>query len=279
MDLASVVEHERTIALLSAAASRKVLFAWRRTGTDYTANLSAGWDRRLPKIRTDLAGTFKQAALAGSISSALALADQDSWIAPDHVVNVNAFAGYASSGAPLDDVLRRPVSYSKQLIGDGMPVQEAWRRGGSLLMGIVSTQVADVARQAAGVDIATRAGVGYVRMVGPGACSRCTILAGKFFRWNQGFLRHPRCNCVHVATNLSSSAAAKSEGLIDDPYEAFQGLTEAEQNRIYGPANAAAIRDGGDIYQVVNSRRRSSGITTAEVLDGAGTRAHSRVGG
>lgn len=273
MLIPSVLEHERTIAVLSAAASRKALFAWGRTGTDYTANLSVGWERRLPKIKTDLAETFRQAALAGSVSSGFALADQDTWVAPDHFVNVHAFTGYAASGVPLNDLLRRPVSYSKQLIGAGVPVQEAWRRGGIMLDGIMKTQVADVARQAASVDIATRVGIGYTRMVGPGACSRCTILAGKFFRWNQGFLRHPRCNCVHVATTAKSTAAAQAEGLISDPYEAFNALSREEQDRIYGAANAAAIRDGSDIYQVVNANRRGSGITTAE---GTGKRGYSK---
>ena len=34
---------------------------------------------------------------------------------------------------------------------------------------------------------------GYVRMVQAGACSRCVVLAGKWYRKNQGFQRHPGC--------------------------------------------------------------------------------------
>lgn len=260
----AVKEHERKIAQLVGVASRQALFGWRRMGKDYSAQLSRGWQIRLPSIEAELNATLRKAALEGSISSAFALAEQGVWVTPNAFVDVDAFVGYSAAGYPLQQALSRPVPYTKQLIGSGVPVQEALRRGGMLLQGIVSTQVTDVARQAAQVDIATRVGTGYTRMVGPGACSRCTILAGKFFRWNQGFLRHPRCNCVHVATTAKSTAAARAEGLIDDPYEAFHALSEAEQNRIYGASNAAAIRDGSDIYQVTNARRRSTGITTAE---------------
>ena len=42
---------------------------------------------------------------------------------------------------------------------------------------------------------------------------------------------------------------------MSDPYEYFESLSEAEQDRIYTKAGAQAIRDGGDIFQVVNSRR------------------------
>lgn len=262
--VASARAHEKRVAVLAGVASRQGLFAWRRMGKDYANSLDRGWQLRLPSVTAGLNTHLRSAALEGSVSSAFALADQGVWVAPDHFVDIDEFLGFSSSGARLNQTLSRPVSHTKQLIAAGVPVQEALRRGGALLQGIISTQVTDVARQAAQVDIVTRVGTGYTRMVGPGACSRCTILAGKFFRWNQGFLRHPRCNCVHVATTAKSTAAAKAEGLIDDPYEAFNMLTEAEQDRIYGAANAAAIRDGSDIYQVVNARRRSTGITTAE---------------
>lgn len=268
----SVVRHENVVAAAVALASRRALFLWNRSGRDYSGTIGTAWLARLPRVQASLAGTFQEVALSGSISGAYSLADQGTWVAPDHFANVNNYAGYAASGMPLNSVLYRPVTYTKQLIESGVPVQEALRRGGNLLNGIIQTQVTDVARQAAQVDIATRVSVGYTRMVGPGACSRCVILAGKFFRWNQGFLRHPRCNCVHVATAAKSTAAAKAEGLIDDPYEAFRSLSEAEQDRIYGAANAAAIRDGSDIYQVVNAKRRSTGITTAE---GTGRRGYS----
>src|SRR5690625_5568244 len=92
-------------------------------------------------------------------------------------------------------------------------------------------------------------------MVNPGACDRCAILAGRFYRWNDGFLRHPDCMCEHVATTASSEQEAFDRGLIEDPYEYFESLSEEEQDRRFGKAGAQAIRDGADMSQVVNARR------------------------
>ena len=72
------------------------------------------------------------------------------------------------------------------------------------------------------------------------------------------------CDCVHVQTRASGTQAARDEGLIDDPYEYFHSLSEAEQDRVFGKGYARSIRDGGDIYQVVNSKRGRVGAFTTE---------------
>jgi hypothetical protein len=46
-----------------------------------------------------------------------------------------------------------------------------------------------------------------------------------------------------------------------DPYAYFRSLSEAEQNRTFGEIEAQAVRDGADIYRVVNLGR--SGLGTA----------------
>lgn len=126
---------------------------------------------------------------------------------------------------------------------------------------IVSTQLADVARSAAGTSIAARPEVGgYIRMANPGACSRCAILAGRKYRWNEGFERHPNCLCEHVPVADMESKLA--EGLIADPQEYFESLDAAEQDRVFTKAGARAIRDGADISRVVNARR---GMSTAQI--------------
>lgn len=61
------------------------------------------------------------------------------------------------------------------------------------------------------------------------------------------------CDCVHQP--VAGRAAAEAEGLVSDPYEYFEGLTQAEQDRWFGKANAQAIRDGADLNQVVNAQR------------------------
>jgi hypothetical protein len=84
------------------------------------------------------------------------------------------------------------------------------------------------------------------------SCSRCAILAGKWFRWNAGFSRHPRCDCRHIP------AAEDAEDLRTDPAAAVAsgqvtGLSQADQQ---------ALADGADLNQVVNAHR---GMSTATV--------------
>ena len=122
---------------------------------------------------------------------------------------------------------------------------------------IVATQLQDVARSTLATDIATRPAIeGYVRQITAGACSRCAILAGRFYRWNEGFDRHPNCNCEHIPTTRDNAGEVAT-----DPREYFDSLDEAEQDRIFSKAGAEAIRMGADPVQVVNAR---SGMTTAQ---------------
>lgn len=197
----------------------------------------------------------KRAALGGATYSALTLAQQGSYIAPSDLADVAAFAGYAADGRPLDTLLQTIAYGTLARIGTGVPTNAALRLGSDVLAQLVQTIIADAARQAAGVDIVTRPSVGYVRMLNPPSCARCTVLAGKFFEWNAGFLRHPGCDCVHVAATVKSTEAARREGLIGDQYAYFNSLSREEQDRTFTKAGAQAIRDGGDINQIVNSRR------------------------
>ena len=178
------------------------------------------------------------------------LADAGDYVPPQVMVDPRAFgSGYAASGGSLYDYFSGPVYDSLTLIRQGMSVDEALNRAGRAYGSLASLGIADTARQAAGADTATRRNVGYIRVVSPGACSRCMILAGKFYRWNEGFLRHPHCYCRHVPSTQSLAG-----DMITDPMEAFNDLSEAEQDRRFGKESAQAIRDGADISQVVNAR-------------------------
>lgn len=122
---------------------------------------------------------------------------------------------------------------------------------------VTQTLISDTARAAEAAAIGPREWVdGYVRMLNPPSCSRCAILAGRFYRWNTGFKRHPLCDCVHIP-----AAEADYGDLRVNPDRYFNSLTREEQNKAFTNAGAQAIRDGGDISQVVNARR---GMNTAQ---------------
>jgi hypothetical protein len=169
-----------------------------------------------------------------------------------------SLVGVASDGRPLPSLLRSPLTNTKMLIAQGSP--EPIVATVSRVERIVATQVQDAARAAESAVIASRAKVGgYVRQLTPPSCSRCAILAGRWYRYNTGFQRHPHCDCVHIP------AAEDAAGdLVTNPRDYFDSLTPAQQDAIFTKSGAKAIRDGADIGQVVNARR---GMFKAQELD------------
>lgn len=241
------------IAATTAAAARKL---WRRLGADF----SRQWETVGPQI-LDLVNAGRAAAIVTALPyTAATLAQQDVDAPRAGHLNPARFGASAPSGAPVSYVVEEPIIQARSLVGAGAPVVSALERSGTYLAGIVLTMLADTRRGVYGADIIARPAVGgYVRMLQPPSCSRCVILAGKFFRWNQGFQRHPRCDCQHLP--VAGRAAAERSGLISDPYEYFNSLTPREQEAVFGKSEARAIRDGGDIYRIGNVRMR--GLSTA----------------
>lgn len=241
---------------LAVAAARR---AWGRVNPDF---IGPSWREQAMILGPALGTSMQAAAYAGTRYGVMDLAQRGVYVQPTAFAVSTQFGHAAPSGVPLETVLLAPMKRALKWIGDGEDPLEALSKGRSLLDGIVRTFVADAGRLAGSTDIATRPGVGWIRMLNPPSCDACSILAGRWYRWNAGFLRHPRCRCIHRPSQ--SLAAARSEGLIDDPYEYFNSLSEEEQNRRFGKDKAQAIRDGGDIYRVQNSWRGRDGLTTAE---------------
>lgn len=246
------------LQVLAVAAARR---SWSRIDPQF---LSETWTRALWDLTPVVSAVQVRAATAGASYGAMSLAEQGAYVAPEAFVDPAAFGGYAADGRSLTGALYSPITNVKTWIGGGYGAQQALSMGRSSLETLIRTTVADAGRQAASVDVAARKGVGYVRMLNPPSCPRCVVLAGKFFRWNTGFRRHPRCDCVHVMSTVGSTQGARDEGLISDPYNYFHGLSKAEQDRMWGANSAQAIRDGADIFQVTNARRDVHGMFTTE---------------
>lgn len=130
---------------------------------------------------------------------------------------------------------------------------------GRWLEAVAASVVIDAARAAETAATTAYPEVdGYVRMLNPPSCSRCVVLAGRFYRWNDGFSRHePTCDCRHIPVS-----EAIAGDLTVNPSRYFWSLTRAEQDKTFTAAGAQAIRDGADINQVVNARR---GMRKAQV--------------
>jgi len=118
---------------------------------------------------------------------------------------------------------------------------------------IVLILTADAGRTAAVVDIGRRPAItGYVRSLNLPSCGRCAVLAGRVYRHSTGFLRHPRCDCLMTPTTTELGAE-----LVLDPTDAIAngditGLSAAD---------LAALDAGADLGQVVNVRKKATGLT------------------
>ena len=249
----TAVKHYRAMLRLQRSARAAAAVAWSSLSAAY---LSESWDSVSPALVAAVSKLQLDAATRGAGYGGNTLADQGLYEAPEAWVDPSSLAGVSSRGASLGAALYSAIPHTKDLIAGGMPERVALARGREVLQMSAATQVADAGRTAAGLDTFARPKVGYVRMLNPPSCSRCSVLAGRFYRNNEGFQRHPRCDCVHVPTTRTE--AAESEGLIHDPYAYFESLSESAQDKTFGKAQAQAIRDGADLFQVVNARRGMS---------------------
>ena len=170
----------------------------------------------------------------------------------------SSIVGVAGDGRPVESLLVGGKIAAKRAVADGASDSQALAVGGRWLDAAVKTLMSDTGRAVESIGVASRPGVGYVRMLNPPSCPRCVVLAGKFYRYNRGFRRHPGCDCRHIPSRESVAG-----DLTVDPDRYFRGLSEQQQNKTFGQAGAQAIRDGADITQVVNARR---GMTTAQVF-------------
>lgn len=253
------------------------------------------------QYRTDVGPKIAALAIAGQVAAAR---ESDSYITAvlDELgidadsptsLHIPNFAGFAGDGRPVESLFEGALVRAGQSMlnqqrnileqatrfvdaptlspADALKDAEAW------IEMVAETLIADAARAAESVAIAQRPWVeGYVRMLNPPSCSRCAVLAGRFYLWNAGFDRHPRCDCRHIPASEADyqdlttnpnlyfdslpSAAQLDEQYPDLTVKMRNELGIYSQEDIFTAAGAKAIRDGADLGQVVNARR---GMNTA----------------
>lgn len=259
MPVLDVAERQQELqARVSAVAVARALLLWRRMRAGSLAQLVSSW----LAIEQALVGQVSSAQVAAALTADpyMDALEREYGITPDSGLRVqpSALAGLTGGGWPLRDALSSAAVTAGAHLLAGDPGRLALAAGSVNLGMHVLTEVADAGRAAEQVTMGARDWpAGYVRMLEPGACSRCVLLAGKFYRRNAGFDRHPRCRCHHVP-----KAEDSPDDVRTDPGKYFGSLSKADQDRVFGQAGAEAIRQGADMGQVVNARL---GITTATV--------------
>jgi len=166
-----------------------------------------------------------------------------------------AFTGATLEGRAVVPELFTAATVTKSLIGRGVGVGAAFRSGTAMMSILAATMVRDAGNMADKVSGLQRSRtVMYARVVSPGACSRCAILAG-VGHFTKHFERHPECRCTTVPIYSDNPDAPLPDGLYGSPSDYFESLSKAEQDRIFTKAGAEAIRLGADPVSVVNARR------------------------
>lgn len=259
----SAAEHYATQQRLQLATIGLVRREWATMGAEFDAS----WSTVGPRITLLTASAQLGAARSGAAYVPKVLAELGQSVDPMGEVDPRGFVGIASDGRPLDSLLSEAVIASKvakqTTVSRGQDMTTTYSRvsdtdalavGGRWLDMAVQTMVADAARGAAGIAIAARPKVGWIRMLNTPSCSRCAILSGKWFKWNAGFKRHPRCDCYHIpAREDTGELGFAPDDLILEGK--ITGITKAEQQ---------AIGDGADAIAVLNARRGAQGMFTTE---------------
>lgn len=240
------MEHLRRREELSGRVARNAARLWLSVGSQ---SIDPGWDLIAPKLeKLVAAGQYQAAAMAPRYTSA-ALAEQGASSTSGLVV-ASAFTGVALDGREVVPELYTAATTTKRLIAAGVGVGHAFRVGTSLMSLLTSQMVRDAGNMADKVSSVSRGTVQYARVLNPGACSRCAILAGTG-NFSRHFERHPGCKCTTVPVRNGESAP---EGIHASAGEYFNSLSKTDQDRIFTKAGAESIRLGASENSVVNAR-------------------------
>lgn len=247
--LADLAErHRASQEGVTRAAVSRALRVWQRFDL---AELDLSWSAQAPGLVASVSEAQRRvAAQSNPYVAAVQRGEVRSRVAPE------AFSGVTLDGRELGPAMYGAVTHTKKLIGAGRPAFEAFLAGASFLAAVVGSAVQDMGRQA---DLTAGVGAGrrhYVRVIQPGACSRCAILAGKWSS-DEVYLRHPSCKCSVLPVRGGERVPA---GMFDTAGAYFESLSPAEQDRVFTKAGAEAIRQGADPMKVVNARRGAYGI-------------------
>lgn len=171
-----------------------------------------------------------QAAVANETSSAVSamLSEQGQAVATEAALLPLGFTTSAASFAAMAEQARIDWQFDR----------------------LVASLVQDAGRAAQSVSVATRPGVAHVRHLTLPSCSRCAVLAGRTYRYSDGFQRHPGCDCVMIPVT------GRSRDMTYDPAELVRdgkvtGLSKADRQ---------ALKDGADFNQIVNVRRTKTSL-------------------
>jgi len=229
---------QRLQALIVASSRR----AWSRMSTDFDGS----WTEVGPQLTSVVSAGQLAAAQRATTYVPAVLAETGQPDLPDARVRPQAFSGVAADGRSLTGLLRSSVVHAKTGSASGLSSDLALGVGQRWLDALVETVITDAFRLATEAETAVRDNLGFVRQVNPPCCGRCAVLAGRWYRFDAGFERHPRCDCIGIPASENVAGS-----LVTDPARLFnggqvRGLTRRERERLAA---------GDDPVKVINESR------------------------
>jgi len=244
-DVALAHQSRRQATANSAVVS--ALKLWRLMNPQ---ELDAGWAAIAPQLVSTV--TAAQVTAATQATPYMAAVDRYYGASSAAELVPEAFGGIVLSGSEVGPEMFGAVATAKTLTSS-VGAARAFEMGAASLASIVAAAIQDMGRQADNTLAVGKTYIRYVRVVNPGACSRCAILAGKA-SYRVAFKRHPRCRCTTWPIPVGSNPKTP-ESIFDSPEDYFDSLSKAEQDRVFTKAGAEAIRNGANPITVVNARR------------------------
>lgn len=256
----AATRYAREQRLEQQAAIAAVLRQWRRMDP---ADFDRSWAAIAPTV-VAIVGTAQQRVADSAdayVPAVLAETGQDSAVEARALTSTAEWVGWTGAGVTVADSLAAAPVRAKQGVERNLTPPQALQHAGRWLTASTGTILSDTARSVEAVGMYTRPVSGYVRMLNPPSCARCAVLAGRFYRKNAGFDRHPGCDCRHIPA--SEAVAGDLRLNVSDYYDS---LDDAGKVKFAGSkANAQAIADGADPTQIVNAYRRTAGMRFAQV--------------
>jgi hypothetical protein len=243
---------------------------WRRMGDEFDTS----WQSIRPQL-LDVVQAGRAAAVAVAAPYTASVL-KETGQADDAVgsLNLAAFTRTAPDGRDIGTLYDQSVIKAKTAVASGMTTEAALALAGRWMTMATLTTLADTRRMVYQADMIQRPTLtGFTRMLNPPSCNRCIILAGKWFRWNEGFQRHPSCDCIHVPASENVAGDIRT-----DPYAMFKSMSPDEQERVFGRSEARAIREGADIYKATNQsvrKLKTANSAIDNIYRNAGTRTNA----
>lgn len=189
--LAVAAAHGAQRAALRETTIRAIVAAWMQVVyTDLTRSWTSGISQRVYGYLS-VAQELAAVEAASYVRRSLAAQGVD---VPRPALNPRAFAGLAGDGRDLESLLVGAVVAAKRRVALGGSEAEAMASGAAYLTSVAATEISDAGRAADQVAIVVaKPNTGWIRVLTPPSCARCILLAGKFYKWSDGFQRHLMC--------------------------------------------------------------------------------------